>query len=56
MSRVETCLLELLERAAGFDTLMLAAVADEDDTVSLFQSMQKRIQCRLLARLDSSTM
>ncbi len=43
MGCVEACFLELLERAAGFDTLMLAAVTHEEDTVSLFQSMQKLI-------------
>jgi hypothetical protein len=41
MDCVEACFLELLERAAGFDTLMLTAVTHEEDPVSIFQSMQE---------------
>jgi hypothetical protein len=39
VDRAETRFLELLERATGFDTLMLAAVAHEDGTVFFLQSM-----------------
>ena len=59
MGRVEACFLELLERAAGFDTLMLAAITHEEDTVSLFQSMQKLLhlsaarQTRLIDNVET---
>jgi hypothetical protein len=59
MGRVKARFLELLERAAGFDTLMLAAVTHKEDPVSFLQPMQKLIhlpaarQTRLIDNVET---